>query len=325
MRILIADDDGVSRRVLEAMLRKWGHEVVALSDGQQAWQILKEPGAPDMMILDWMMPGMDGVEICRKVRELANEIRPYIILLTARQHSKDLVKGIMAGADDYVIKPFEAEELKVRIHAGERILNLQIESLAVKEALRRQATHDSLTGLLNRQAILEMLQRELSRLGRTDTPVGVILADIDHFKCINDTYGHQAGDAVLADVASRMSGEIRPYEGLGRYGGEEFLLVLSNCDARVVQTAAERIRLAVCTHEMGIPGGTIPVTISLGAASSTQLQQPTLEHLIQVADAALYRAKDAGRNCVKLAVEADVDNRQSCACPVSPAVGKPLS
>jgi two-component system, cell cycle response regulator len=312
MRILIADDDSVSRRVLEAMLLKWGHEVVAVCDGTQAWQVVQKPDAPDLMVLDWMMPGMDGVEICRRARELVREIRPYIILLTARQQSKDLVNGIMAGADDYVIKPFEAEELKVRIHAGERILNLQIESLAVKEALRRQATHDALTGLLNRQAILEMVERELDRSRRTGAPVGIVMADIDHFKSINDTYGHQVGDDVLAEVASRMAGEIRPYEGLGRYGGEEYVAVLSGADPEGVRAMAERLRQTVAASEFAIPSGSIPVTLSLGAVSSMQVEQPTLGLLVRMADAALYRAKHAGRNRVELADASFGDSQIIC-------------
>ena len=205
MRILIADDDGITRRALAKLLQSLGYEVLLAHDGKHAWQLLQQPNAPYLVILDWLMPGMDGVAVCGRLRALENDVSPYVVLLTAMNNKKDLVAGFNAGADDYVTKPFDPEELFVRIRAGEKIINLQIESLAARDALRKQATYDFLTGLRNREAIFNELECECGRSSRNGLPMGVIMVDVDHFKCVNDTYGHQAGDKVLAEVAKRMA------------------------------------------------------------------------------------------------------------------------
>ncbi len=301
MRVLIAEDETVSRRILEAMLQKWGHEVVSACDGNAAWEALRAPDAPRMVILDWMMPGMDGIEVCRKVRQLETEVRPHIIMLTGRENKKDLVEGINAGADDYVTKPFDPDELRVRIQAGERIIQLQLELLAGREALRYQATHDALTGLLNRSAILQAAEREFLRSERTGQPVSLVLLDIDHFKDINDNYSHAVGDAVLVELAHRTVAKMRPYEDFGRLGGEEFLAVLSPCDWPGAGRMAERVRAAIADEEFQIEGMRIPVTASFGVAASTQLSKADPERLLKLADAALYRAKRNGRDRVELA------------------------
>jgi two-component system, cell cycle response regulator len=301
MRILIADDDGVTRKALTKLLQGLGYEVLLAHDGKHAWQLLQQPNSPYLVILDWMMPGMDGVVLCSKLRTLEKDIYPYVILLTANNNKKDLVTGFNAGADDYVRKPFDPDELFVRIRAGERIINLQIESLAARDALRKQATYDFLTGLRNREAILNELQRECERASRNGLPLSVVMIDVDHFKRVNDTYGHQAGDKVLAEVAKRMASEARTYEAIGRYGGEEFLIVLSECDSAGAGKMAERVRCAVAARDCDVQGIKIPVTISLGVASSSPTVHPTMELLIEMADAAMYRAKQTGRNRMELA------------------------
>jgi diguanylate cyclase (GGDEF)-like protein len=299
VRILIAEDDPVSRRLLEATLKKWGYEVVVCPDGTTAWQVLQQPDAPSLAILDWMMPGMDGVQVCREVRKRASEPYIYLLLLTAKNQKSDIIAGLEAGADDYIIKPFDASELRMRLRAGRRILDLQAELIFAREELREQATRDSLTRLWNRAAILDILQRELERAKRNDTVVSIILADLDHFKRINDTYGHLAGDAVLREAARRMQAAVRPYDGIGRYGGEEFLLVLPNCDASGAVTLGERLRLAVGSEAMVLAEGVIPVTLSLGVATSEGMED--VQTFIAAADAALYRAKEGGRNRLELA------------------------
>ena len=304
MRLLIADDDIICRRILEKLLVKWGHEVEVASDGVEAWQALQRFDAPSMVVLDWMMPGVDGVEICRRLRELKRDIRPYVILLSGKGQKKDLINGISAGADDYVTKPFAPEELRVRILAGERILNLQAESLTMMEALRKQATHDYLTGLPNRATIMDVLRREFARRSRGGQAVSVVLADVDHFKDVNDTFGHQVGDVVLAEIARRMAMEMRSYEYVGRYGGEEFLAVLWDCDTQSACALAERLRRIVEGRPFDSPAGKIPVTMSLGVASTAEIPDATQETLVQLADAAMYRAKRAGRNRVECAMDA---------------------
>lgn len=304
MRILIAEDDPVSRRLLEATLCKWGYQVIACPDGTAAWQALQQADTPSLAILDWMMPGMDGVQVCREVRKRGNEPYVYLLLLTAKNQKSDIISGLEAGADDYIIKPFEANELRMRLRAGRRILDLQAELIFAREKLREQATRDSLTRLWNRAAILGILQRELDRAQRGGTMLSIIMADLDHFKRINDTYGHLAGDVVLREAARRMRTAMRPYDEIGRYGGEEFLLVLPDCDTSGAVTLAERLRVAVRGEGMVLAEGVVPITLSLGVATSDTAQD--LETFLAAADVALYRAKDSGRNRIELATLTDM-------------------
>ena len=301
MKVLIAEDDLVSRRILESTLAKWGYDVVVCSNGAEAWQALQNEGAPQLAILDWMMPAMAGVEICRQVRKQPKGPYVYILLLTAKSRKEEIIEGMEAGADDYLAKPFDIQELKVRLHAGKRILDLQAELIAAQEALRFRATHDPLTGVWNRVAILDMLGRELARSMRERKPLGIVMADLDHFKSINDAYGHLAGDAVLREAADRMVISMRPFDGIGRYGGEEFLVVLPGCNASCARIVAERLRASIAGESMAVSDQTISVTASLGVASSDETQEPNPDWLIQAADAALYRAKRAGRNRVEIA------------------------
>lgn len=299
MKILIAEDDLVSRRILEVKLVNWGYEVLVTSNGDEAWRALQADDAPNLAILDWMMPGIDGVEICRKVRKDDREPYTYIILLTSLHRDEDLVTGMEAGADDYITKPFKASELRVRLRAGRRIIDLQNELIEAREALREQATHDPLTGLLNREEILRILKNELSRAEREDGPLSIIMADLDHFKNVNDSYGHMAGDAVLRLTTRRMNSLLRSYDYIGRYGGEEFIILLPGCNRESAAAFAERLRLAIGNEKMDIPEGMIPLTISLGVATSSRQKRHDVHSLIQAADQALYQAKRNGRNRVE--------------------------
>jgi len=301
MRILVAEDDPISRRVLTSMLGKWGFEVIETSDGLGAHAILSRDDTPRLAILDWMMPGIDGLEVTRRLRRHDRQDYVYVILLTARDRQEDIVAGLEAGADDYVVKPFDAGELKVRLRAAQRIVTLQTELLAARDSLHYQATRDALTGLWNRRAILELLGDELQRAARDGHPVAVIMGDLDYFKGINDSHGHAAGDEVLRQAAVRMSGVLRPYDRLGRYGGEEFLVVLPGCrDADALQLG-ERIRDAVAAEPVGWEGLSLPFTVSLGIAATERAGDLDAEALVRRADAALYRAKRTGRNRVACA------------------------
>src|SRR5580692_2076088 len=245
VRVLAAEDNPIFQSMLRSMLIKWGYDPVIARDGAEALRALEAKDAPRLAILDWMMPGLDGVEICRRVRAAGREPYVYILLLTARTESQDLVEGMEAGADDYLTKPFVAHELRVRLRAGQRILDLQSELVAAREALRVQATHDNLTGIANRGSILDSLQTELSRASRERRPIAVLMADVDRYKQVNDTRGHQAGDAVLREVAHRMKSVMRNYDAVGRYGGEEFVVVLPGGDGDGALAQAERIRDAI--------------------------------------------------------------------------------
>jgi diguanylate cyclase (GGDEF)-like protein len=302
MRILIAEDDPSFRRLLEEKLAAWGYDVVVAENGRVALEILQSGDPPRLAMLDWMMPEIDGIEVCRKVREVAQEPYTYILLLTSQQRDEDLVTGMEAGADDYITKPFKHNELRLRLRAGRRIIELQTELIAARDTFRVKASHDSLTGLWNHEEILRLLGQELARAGREGECVSVIMADIDFFKKINDTYGHLAGDEVLRLTASKMHYLMRSYDYIGRYGGEEFLIILPACCDECAAAFAERLRLSVCSSSLDTPEGVIPVTISLGVAASGTEQGRDAESLVRAADAALYRAKERGRNRVEVSV-----------------------
>ena len=299
MKILIADDSIVSRHLLEATLRKWGYEVVVACDGEEALNQLQKENAPSLAILDWMMPGLTGLEVCRHIRKRALEPYTYILLLTSKSQKEDLIEGMDAGADDYITKPFDQHELQVRLRAGTRLVDLQAELMAAREALREQATKDSLTHLWNRSSIFDILCRELSRAGRDSKPVGVAMVDLDHFKNVNDNYGHFAGDAVLCEAARRMQNAIRPYDSIGRYGGEEFLILLPGCDEQSSFTQAERLRKQLSQATMSLTDSSLSVTASFGVTTAVPGQPWTPEDLIRKADEALYLAKKLGRNRVE--------------------------
>ncbi len=298
MRVLIADDSLTSRTMLKRALVSWGYEVTSVENGTEAWDVLSQPDAPSLAILDWVMPGgLTGPEVCQKVREQRREPYTYIILLTSKGTKDETVEGMGAGADDYVIKPFDNHELQVRLRAGKRIIDLQLELLAAREELRDRANKDLLTMLPNRSAIHSTLEGELARCHRDGRTVGVILLDIDHFKRINDTYGHFAGDVVLKETASRLKGNIRPYDQVGRYGGEEFLVVLPNCDLDQARMQAERLRFRLAAAPVSVDGVDIHVSASFGVTISDATLRNS-EMLVRVADEALYRSKADGRNRV---------------------------
>jgi diguanylate cyclase (GGDEF)-like protein len=299
VKILIADDSPVSRQLVEGTLRQLGYEVMQAEDGHQALEILMRTDGPRLAVVDWMMPGLDGLEVCRRVRQRTSPYA-YIILLTARDSQEDVLTGLDAGADDFLTKPFDAVELRARLRSGERVLELQEALFTALEAVRQQATRDALTGLLNRALILDGLARELRRADRESTPLSVLVADLDHFKRVNDTYGHLAGDAVLRQTADRMRAILRGYDLVGRYGGEEFLVILQGCDLVRARQVAERLRHAVGGEPLDTGSVPVTVTMSLGIACVIG-SGPDSSAVIKAADDALYRAKANGRNRCEVA------------------------
>lgn len=305
-KVLIAEDDPISCRVLQAFLVKWGYEVVAAANGTEALHTLESDDAPRLAVLDWMMPGIEGPQVCQRVRERPERPYVYILLLTARNQKTDLLRGLDSGADDYLTKPFDSQELRARLHVGQRILTLQDNLIAAREELRFRATHDSLTGIPNRAVILDAVHREHSRQVREGRPFGLILVDLDHFKAINDTRGHPCGDVVLREAASRIMASVRNYDAVGRYGGEEFLIVVPASTPETAFGVAERVRRAMESKPVVTDGGAIKVTASLGVAVSGESRQIGPDLLLRVADEALYRAKKNGRNRTELASHEDV-------------------
>jgi two-component system cell cycle response regulator len=302
MRILIAEDERSSRRLLAVNLTTAGYEVTAVEDGLQAWEALQREGLR-LVITDWLMPEMNGPELIRRIRAEVQTGYVYTILVTALEDKARVLEGLAAGADDYLPKPYYAEELIARVKIGERILALEDNLRDVQAQVEYQAMHDSLTGLLNRRAIDEHAHAEVSRAVRSGQPIGLILMDIDHFKAVNDRYGHVAGDGALRMCSQVIKESVRPYDWVGRWGGEEFLCILPGAGASESGRAAERVREAVERASLSLDGpAELKITISVGAASASGAAGPIRwEALVSAADGALYQAKGLGRNRVVVA------------------------
>lgn len=292
MKVLIADDDPISRHLLSRTLTKWGYEVVACSDGREAWQMLLEEGIK-LAILDWEMPDMNGIDVCQLVRSTPS-INTYLILLSARDTQTDVIAGLESGADDFIRKPFDSAELRARLKTGKRIIDLE-------QSLKEQTIRDPLTGLYNRRYMEETLERELARAQRRKGSLGLILVDIDHFKRVNDTHGHQAGDVVLQGVGNFLQEQIRLGDVACRFGGEEFVLILPDATVDVTAIRAEQLRKGISQLEIQYQGELMdPVHFSAGIAVYPQ-HGTSHDELLHNADSALYQAKALGRNRVLIA------------------------
>jgi two-component system cell cycle response regulator len=299
MRVLIADDNLEATETLALMLRGWGYEPLIARDGNVALSVLRGPDAPPLAILDCIMPGMNGDAVCKEIRKDHGAPYTYIILISGRCGKQEMFDGLKDGADDYLTKPLDPDELCARLTTANRILRLQEQHLASQRLLREQASRDPLTGLWNRVSILEILDGELPRSQRDQRPVAIIMVDVDNLKPINDAHGHLAGDEVLRQTARRLLAGLRPYDTVGRYGGDEFLVVLTGCGEATALQLAERLRRFVEREPVVDEGKSISVTLSLGVAvwDGTMTAQQFLRH----ADGALYSAKVAGRNRATLA------------------------
>jgi diguanylate cyclase (GGDEF)-like protein len=303
VRILIADDDLTSRLILIGVLRKHGHEVVATEDGTEAWEAMRGPDPPALAILDWMMPGLSGVDVCRLVRGLGTERRPYLIILTSRGEKTDIVAGLEAGADDYLAKPFDPGELRARVDVGRRMIDLQDRLREAHEAVAHEAMHDPLTGVLNRRAFGDILTRALSEQRRDRAGLALGICDVDEFKKINDAHGHQAGDEALVGLVRMLEGTLRGHDVVSRFGGDEFVVLAERIGDGDVAALFERMRAAVAAEPIDTNAGAVQVTISFGVASWQE--NDTESRLFARADEALYRAKSEGRNLVRIAGAAE--------------------
>lgn len=302
MKILVADDDTISRRMMGRMLERDGYEVVTAENGREAAEKLASADCPRLALIDWMMPELDGPGVCREVRSRHDSRYIYITLLTSKQASEDIVLGLEAGADDYLTKPCNHEELKARLRTGVRILDLEDKLVEAREDMRFRATHDALTSLWNRGVIIADFDRELTRSRRGHSAMSILMCDLDHFKRVNDVYGHLVGDDVLREVSSRLLGAVRSYDMVGRYGGEEFLLLLVDCDTGLAEKKAEEIRSVIAGNAIGTMRGPLFLTASIGTLTSSDWDNSlTTNELLHEADKALYRAKANGRNCVAVA------------------------
>jgi two-component system chemotaxis response regulator CheY len=300
MKVLIVEDDLVIRKLLEVFLKEWGFEVSFAFHGREAWDILQQPESPNLVISDWMMPHMNGLDLCRRVRLMETSNYIYFIILTAKEKQEDVIKALEAGADDYLIKPFDKDELKYRIKIGERILRLE-------QRILEMASTDTLTGVLNRRAFMEKMEQEIHRSIREGRHFSLILADIDSFKKINDEYGHNAGDVVLQRFTDKLLESLRPYDFVGRYGGEEFLVCLPGATEKQARGFAERMRKGVGRMIIMLPesSASIKITASFGVASSDTGSRETVVSITSKADNAMYRAKRTGRDRVCMSRDAD--------------------
>ena len=297
MKILIADDDAVSRSMMRRLLTQCGYEVSTASNGIDAAENLSIEDGPRLLLLDWMMPGLDGPEVCKSVRNGSRLAYVYIILLTSKDSKGDLIAGLEAGADDYLTKPCNLEELRARLRTGERILLLEDILVKAREEMRFNATHDGLTHLLNRTAIIQRLRDELDKVRDVGREFSVVICDVDHFKRINDTYGHPVGDEVLREVAIRLKKSVRVADAVGRFGGEEFLFVLEGCTAPGLEHLTEVICEGIRSTPIMTSAGPVHVSISAGALHLGSAEDGlSADRVLQKVDAALYDAKRGGRD-----------------------------
>lgn len=287
--------------MLEKCLQRSGYEVTAVTDGARALAALGSEDPPRLALLDWIMPEKDGIEVCREIRARHGKAYTYLILLSSKESKQEIVQGLEAGADDYLTKPYDEEELKARLRAGERILELEDHLVEARETMRFQATHDPLTSLWNRGVIEELLAREIHRSHREKSCTVVMLCDVDHFKQVNDQFGHNTGDDVLRELARRLQHSVRSYDMVGRFGGEEFLVILNKCEPESAASRAENLRAMIAQKPFPIRTNPLAITISIGLGLSIDFQEQTLDELLASVDAALYSAKNGGRNCVRIA------------------------
>ncbi len=297
-RILIVDDSPIYRKLVDQSLSNDYHSVLFAKNGHEALDVFAEHH-PSLVITDWTMPDISGPELCQRIRRDFQKHYAYLILLTSNNNKEQIVEGLMAGADDYLTKPFHSGELVARVGVGRRMIELHRQIEAKNRQLEALALTDPLTGLPNRRAIDIWASRQLSAAARYDFPIWVVMADLDYFKRINDSFGHDAGDAVLKGFAQLLKTNTRQSNICGRLGGEEFLVMLTHVDRNQAEVAIERIRKHFEMQAFSFEGKTAKVTASFGAAGFRGAPPPEFSSLLNRADAALYTAKSKGRNRVE--------------------------
>ena len=301
MRVLVADDDLGARLVARAVVEGLGHECLVAADGDEAWRLFQHY-PPEVLVTDWVMPGLDGLQLCRSIRDAERDSYTYIVLLTSMDGQDDVLSGMEAGADDYVVKPLDPFALRARLLVARRVTSLHHQLARYRAELAKQAETDPLTGLPNRLKLLQDLRLLHDRSESDRHDYSLALCDVDCFKRYNDTYGHQAGDDALRAVAATLTDQVADAAHIYRYGGEEFLLALAEQPAPLAAAALERCRAAVqglAIEHTGGPTGVL--TISAGVSAFVPERPVSSEEVLKQADVALYRAKAAGRNIVTIA------------------------
>jgi len=294
-RVLVAEGDRDTRLRLLHLLREWGFNVVVATDGIEALGVVALQQPPDFFFINRSLAGMNGIELCRRIYDHFSEHSPYIVMMGRPTGREVVVESLESGATEYLTTPFDEQELRARLIVAVRTLDRRDYLISSREQFRDQATRDALTGVWNRRGILEILERDLDGAEHNGRSTGILMLDLDHFKNVNDAHGHLAGDLVLQETARRLCRKLRVYDCLGRYGGEEFLIVVPNTNERELCELAERIRAS--TESEPIPPGLInfQITFSIGAAIAKPGDRLKAK-VIAVADQALYEAKKLGRN-----------------------------
>jgi two-component system cell cycle response regulator len=300
LKVLVADDSPVYRKLVEQALAQEPYTVIFAKNGRQAMDLFAEHG-PAVVITDWTMPDISGLEICQGIRRDFQQLYAYVILLTANADKEEVIEGLASGADDYLTKPFHPGELRARVKVGQRIADLHAQLQHKNRELEELALTDPLTTLANRRALDFWAAGQLSAAARHDFPIWVGMADLDHFKSINDTHGHDVGDTVLKSFAEVLKSNTRQSNICGRLGGEEFLLILTHGERENIAAAFERIRKQFELRTFTGVGGLFGATASFGVATFHGAVAPELSDLLALADAALYAAKKKGRNRVEFA------------------------
>lgn len=306
MRVLIADDDITTRLSLKGLLNKlFCRSIVEAESGTEALQIIQSDDPPDVIFMDWNMPGLSGVEVTSLLRETVTEEQPYVIIVSSNQENKDIVDALNYGADDYMIKPIDGHLLNAKFAVAKRIIDIQEKLRQSNEVLRKLAYQDELTGVLNRRAGQASFQVELERCIRRDENLAVALVDIDFFKKINDNFGHAAGDEVLKTFAATLQKTLRPYDIVSRYGGEEFLLIAQVHTDEDARELFERVRQTISQVEFKFEQQSLKITASFGVTVIRPDKDIKLNELTAIADKALYQAKGNGRN--QVVVDSNLD------------------
>jgi two-component system cell cycle response regulator len=303
-KILVVDDSPVYRKLVEHSLADGPHSILFAKSGREALQVFAEH-QPALVVTDWTMPDISGLELCQRIRRDFKQQYAYLILVTSNANKEQVIEGLASGADDYLTKPFHPGELVARVGVGRRMIELHRQVQAKNRQLEDLALTDPLTGLPNRRAVDVWVDRELSAAARHDFPVWVAIADLDHFKRINDTYGHDAGDTVLRRFSELLKSNTRQSDICGRLGGEEFLLVFTHIERAQAQLAIERIRKRLGSEEFRFGDSTISVTASFGVVGFRGPQPDLFKMLLSRADEALYAAKSKGRNRAEFAFDAN--------------------
>ena len=300
LKILVADDSAVYRKLVEQTLSDDNHKVIFAKNGREALDLYAKH-TPALVITDWTMPDIGGLELCKKIRQDFQQHFAHIILLTSNTDKEQVVEGLAGGADDYLTKPFHQGELRARVNVGLRVVELHRQVQAKNRQLEEMALTDPLTGLANRRAIDIWITRQLSAAARHDFPIWVAICDLDHFKKVNDTYGHEAGDMVLKTFAQILKSNTRQSNICGRHGGEEFLNIITHVERDNSVIAFERIRKQMENQKFTFNNQTFSVTTSMGIAGFRGTRPPAFADLLAQADQALYSAKHKGRNRIEYA------------------------